>query len=540
LSAPEPAGEPFLAALAGLGDAVESVAASAGGDLTLRVRRDAIAEVGAALKQDHGFTVLVDLCGIDFPAREPRFEVVYELLRPALAAFPALPDAAEPRRLRLKVAAGEDTPVPSVTAVWRAADGPEREAWDLFGIRFDGHPDLARILLWEGFEGHPLRKDFPVEGRAEAPFPPRDEEERGEEIELGFGPRHPAIQGVLRLKVRVDGDRIVECRPVVGHLHRGIEKLCEQNSFADNVPQTDRLDFAAAATSNLAYVGAVERLLGIAPPPRARYLRTIFAELQRIASHLLGLGTQAADLGVMPPFFAALRERDRVLGLFEVYLRQYPACSGMRPGGLSHDLPAGWVEKCQEFAGSFPARLDELAASLAENRLWKKRTVGLGVLAAEAAVDLGVTGPALRASGVAWDLRRALPYEAYGEVAFDVPVGRNGDAYDRHLVRVEEMRQAARIVVQCLDRLPDGPVLADLMPDEADSGREVYHGIEGPKGEIGFYLVGDGTANPHRCHVRAPSFANLHALPELCRGELVGDLVALIGSLDIALGEVDR
>jgi NADH-quinone oxidoreductase subunit D len=365
-------------------------------------------------------------------------------------------------------------------------------------------------------------------------------EPRGEEIELGFGPRHPAIQGVLRLQVRVDGERILACRPVLGHLHRGIEKLCELRSFAANVPQTDHLDFAAAATSNLAYVGAVERLLGIVAPPRARFLRTVFAELQRIASHLLWLGTHAADLGVMPPFFAALRERDRVLGLFEVYLRQYPGVSGMRPGGLSHDLPAGWVEKCRELAGSFPARLDDLAGDLTESRSWKKRTVGLGVLAAAAAVDLGVTGPALRATGVAWDLRRALPYEAYGEVAFDVPVGRNGDAYDRYLVRLEEMRQSVRIVDQCLDRLPEGPVLADLPPDEEGAAGEAYHGIEGPKGEIGFYLVGDGTARPRRCRVRAPSFANLLALPEVCRGGLVGDLVALIGSLDLALGEVDR
>lgn len=362
---------------------------------------------------------------------------------------------------------------------------------------------------------------------------------RGEEIELGFGPRHPAIQGVLRLQARVDGERIVSCRPVIGHLHRGLEKLCEGVPFADNVPRTDHLDFAAAATSNLAYVGAVERLLGIAPPPRARFLRTIFAELQRIASHLLWLATHAADLGFMPPFFAALRERDRVLGLFEVYLRQYPGFSGMRPGGLSHDLPAGWMEKCRELAGSFPSRLEELAGRLADDPRWKKRTVGLGVLAAGTALDLGVTGPALRAAGVVWDLRRAFPYEAYGEVAFEVPVGRNGDAYDRFRVRVEEMLQAVRIVVQCLDGLPDGPVLAEP-PGEGSGDGEIYHAVEGPKGEIGFYLVGDGSAGPCRCHVRAPSFANLQALPELCRDVLVGDLVALIGSLDLALGEVDR
>jgi NADH-quinone oxidoreductase subunit D len=384
--------------------------------------------------------------------------------------------------------------------------------------------------------------------------------QRGEEIELGFGPRHPAIRGVLRLSLRVDGDRIVDCRPVIGHVHRGVEKLFELQPHADNLAHTDRLDFGSAAAANLAYAGAVEKLLGIVVPPRARYLRTILAELQRIASHLLWLGTHAADLGAMPPFFAALGERDGVLELCERYLEDYfdaePGAEqeagarlrldGIRPGGLSHDPPAGWVERCREFVASFPARLDGCAGPLTENRLWKKRTVGLGVLSPEAAVDLGVTGPALRASGVAWDLRKAIPYEAYGEVDFEVPVGRNGDTYDRYLVRVEEMRQANRIVTQCLDRLPDGPVLAEPSALEAKVGEgheahpETYHGIEGPRGEIGFYLVVDGTANPYRCHLRAPSFVHLQALPELCRGELVGDLVALIGTLDIALEEADR
>jgi NADH-quinone oxidoreductase subunit D len=298
----------------------------------------------------------------------------------------------------------------------------------------------------------------------------------------------------------------------------------------------------------------VEKLLGLVVPPRARYLRTILAELQRIASHLLWLGTHAADLGAMPPFFAALRERDGVLELYERYLEDYFEAEreagarlrldGIRPGGLSHDPPAGWLERCRELVESFPARLGDCAGALTENRLWKKRTVGLGVLSPEAAVDLGVTGPALRACGVAWDLRKALPYEAYGEVDFDVPVGRNGDTYDRYLVRVEEMRQANRIIAQCLDHLPDGPVLAEPLPLDAGAApaldAEAYHGIEGPRGEIGFYLVGDGTANPYRCHLRAPSFAHLQALPELCRGELVGDLVALIGTLDVALEEADR
>ncbi|PYQ62398.1 MAG: NADH-quinone oxidoreductase subunit D [Acidobacteria bacterium] len=345
-----------------------------------------------------------------------------------------------------------------------------------------------------------------------------------DELELCFGPQHPAIQGVLVLRLRVEDERIVECRPVIGHLHRGLEKLFETRPYGASLPLTDHLDLAAPVTSNLAYVGAVERLLGIEAPPRARFLRTLFAELQRIASHLLWLGTHAADAGAVPPFFAALRERDRVLDLWESYLAAWPGEGGLRPGGLSHDLPEGWSGSCREFLAEFPAALGRCEGALTESRLWKKRTVGLGVLAAEAAVDLGVTGPALRASGVAWD-----------------PLGRNGDTYDRYQVRIEEMRQAARIAVQCLDRLPDGPVLADLPAElEAPRDSEVYHAVEGPRGEIGFYLVGDGTATPWRCHPRAPSFANLQALPEICRGELVSDLVTLIGTLDLGLGEVDR
>jgi NADH-quinone oxidoreductase subunit D len=356
-----------------------------------------------------------------------------------------------------------------------------------------------------------------------------------EELELRFGPQHPAIHGVLLLKLRMDGDRVVDCRPEIGHLHRGIEKLFERHPFAGNAGLTSHLDFAAPATAGLAYAGAVEKLLGLAAPPRARQIRTVLAELQRIASHLYWLATHTSDVGATAPFSRALQARERVLDRFELY------AGAPLPGGLSHDLPAGWEEGCRRLVERLPEDLDGIEGLLTENRLWKKRTVGLGVLSPELAVDCGVTGPALRASGVAWDLRQALPYEAYGEVEFDVPVGRNGDTYDRYLVRMAETRQALRIVAQCLDRLAEGPVLAGLPPELIGPGSaEVYHGVEGPRGETGFYVVGDGTPHPYRCHLRAPSFANLQALPDLCRGELVADLLTLVGTLDLALGEVDR
>jgi NADH-quinone oxidoreductase subunit D len=362
-----------------------------------------------------------------------------------------------------------------------------------------------------------------------------------EEMELNFGPQHPSTHGVLRLKLRIDGERIVDCYPIIGYLHRGTEKLFELHPFFQNVPHTDRMDYVAAATNNLAYVGTVEKLLGLVVPPRARYIRVLLCELQRISSHLLWLATHAIDIGAMTPFFYCFRERELILDLFEEYCGARLTLNCMRPGGQPYDLTVGWTDRCREFISTFPEKIAEYEGLLTHNRIWKTRTVGVGVLDPEVALDYGISGPMLRGSGIAWDLRKARPYECYGEVDFDVPVGKNGDTYDRYLVRMEEMRQSARIIVQCLDKIPDGPVMAKrprVLKAAKDS--EVYHSIEGPKGEIGFYIVGDGTTNPYRCHVRAPSFINLQSLPDLVRDQLLADLVAIIGTTDIVLGEVDR
>lgn len=381
-----------------------------------------------------------------------------------------------------------------------------------------------------------------------------------EEVELDFGPRHPALQGVLRLKVRTDGDTVVDVVPEIGHQHRGIEKLFEIHPYDRlhdrTLPLAGRLDFAAS----LACVGAVEKLLGLTVPPRARFVRTLLAELQRLASHLLWLATHAADVGTLAPSEPALRGRELILGLFAASGDLFP--DGLCPGGLTRDLPAGWTGRCGELMETFPGTIDEIEGLLTENRLWKKRTVGVGVLPPEVALGLGVTGPVLRASGISWDLRqdlwdlrKGLPSEAWAELDFEIPVGENGDCYDRYRVRVEEMRQSVRIVRQCLEKLPEGAVLARRpggSPDDppalplADRGAEVYHGVEGPRGEIGFHLVAAGFLSstaierPVRCHVRSPSFAHLQALPALCRGARVADLVTLVGSLDVALGEADR
>ena len=362
-----------------------------------------------------------------------------------------------------------------------------------------------------------------------------------EEMELNFGPQHPSTHGVLRLKLKVDGERIVDCYPIIGYLHRGTEKLFELHPFFQNVPHTDRMDYVAAATNNLAYVGAVEKLVGLSVPPRASYIRTILAELQRISSHLLWLATHAIDIGAMTPFFYCFRERELILDLFEEYCGARLTLNCMRPGGLPFDLPVGWVDRCREFVEMFPEKIDEYEGLLTNNRIWKKRTVGIGVLSPEQALEYGVTGPMLRGSGIGLDLRKATPYEAYSEVEFDVPVYHNGDTYDRYLVRMQEMHEANRIVVQCLDKLPDGTIMAKkprVLKAPKDS--ETYFAIEGPKGEIGFYISGDGTPNPDRCHVRPPSFMNLQVVPELCKGQLIADLVAILGTTDIVLGEVDR
>src|SRR5512134_3233382 len=306
------------------------------------------------------------------------------------------------------------------------------------------------------------------------------------EMEVNFGPQHPSTHGVLRVILKIDGERIIDAKPIIGYLHRGTEKLFEHMAYPQCIPHTDRMDYVASATNNLGFVETVEKLMGITAqiPKRAQLMRVVLSELQRISSHLLWLATHAIDIGAMTPFFYTFRERELILDLFEQYCGARLTLNCMRPGGLPHDLPVGWVDTCRAFVDAFPSKVDEYEGLLTENRIWKKRTIGVGVLAPETAIDYGVTGPMLRGSGVQWDLRKALPYEAYGEVEFEVPIGKNGDTYDRYLVRMEEMRQANRIIAQCLDKLPEGPIMAKRPRVlKAPKDGEVYHGIEGPKGE---------------------------------------------------------
>jgi NADH-quinone oxidoreductase subunit D len=363
---------------------------------------------------------------------------------------------------------------------------------------------------------------------------------RTEEMDINMGPQHPSTHGVLRLKLTLDGEVISDVRPVIGYLHRGVEKLSEHRTFPMIEPLTDRLDYVAAISENLGYCGAVEKLLNVRVPPRAQSIRVILAELQRIASHLLWLGTHALDLGAMTVFFYTFREREMILDLFEAFCGARLTYNSMRIGGLNEDLPRGWTERVGHFLKIFPSRQAEYEDLLTVNRIWLGRTKGVGLLKPEDAVALGVSGPALRASGVDYDVRKAQPYSSYEQFQFEVPLGKNGDTYDRYLVRMEEMRQSCRIIRQALDSLPGGEIKAKVPKYIRPAAGEVYHVVESPRGEQGFYIVTTGGEMPYRMRFRAPSFVNLQALPSMCRGQLVADVVAVIGSIDIVLGDVDR
>jgi len=363
---------------------------------------------------------------------------------------------------------------------------------------------------------------------------------RTEEMDINMGPQHPSTHGVLRLKLSLDGEVISDIRPVIGYLHRGVEKLCEHRTYPMIEPLTDRLDYVAAISENLGYCGAVEKLMGIQVPPRGQYIRVILAELQRIASHLLWLGTHALDLGAMTVFFYTFRERELILDLFEAFCGARLTYNSMRIGGLYEDVPAGWFERVRHFIDIFPSREKEYEDLLTVNRIFMGRTKGVGILKPEDGVALGVSGPTLRASGVNYDARVAQPYSSYEQFQFDVPLGANGDTYDRYLVRMEEMRQSCRIIRQALDRMPEGEVRAKVPKYIKPPAGEVYHVVESPRGEQGFYIVQVAGEMPYRMRFRAPSFVNLQALPTMCKGQMIADVVAVIGSIDIVLGDCDR
>ncbi len=357
---------------------------------------------------------------------------------------------------------------------------------------------------------------------------------------LNMGPQHPATHGVLRVILRTEGENVVDCDSDIGYLHRGQEKTAENLPYVEFTPYTDRLDYIAAPAMNLTWVEACERLLQLEVPERAKYIRVIIAELTRLASHLLWLGTHAMDIGALTLFLYCFREREMVLDLFEGFGGARLTTHIFRVGGLPNDLPKGWLEDLEAFLDLFPSRLSDYHKLLTKNRIWLRRTKGIGVVTADECVDWGLSGPLIRGSGIALDLRRKQPYEIYDRLDFDIPTQEEGDVYARYLVRMEEMNQSLRILRQCVDQLPSGPFIGKVPKRLKAPKGELYHATESPRGEFGFYIYSDGGTQPARVKIRAPSFINLQALPVLIRGALLADVVAVIGSIDIVLGEVDR
>ena len=549
---------------------------------------------------DQAYDLLLDVMGVD-PGGGTAIHVWYQLWSTTTGRMMRL----------LVVLARSDLSVRSAADLYGAANWLEREVYDMYGVNFEGHPDLRRILMPENYdEGFPLRKDFPLRGRftrseqvrralnrstedvyareelalagvfdvmPEGPVDAATPEEAGgdsgaevdhlagEKMVINMGPQHPATHGVLRLVLQLDGETVLRCVPHIGYLHTGFEKTCEYREWNQVVPYTDRMDYLAPMLYNIGYAMAVESLLGVEITPRCRVIRVILSELNRILGHLLWLGTNAMDIGATTVFLYTFQERERIYNLHEAYCGARITTSVTRVGGMLADLPVGWIEACRQFVEQLPATLDETERLLTRNSIWQSRLIDIGVIDAETALDLGITGPSLRGSGIAYDVRKARPYLGYEEYDFDVPVGVVGDSYDRYLVRLEEMRQSIRILRQALDRIPGGPINvqdpAVILPDKSDAMSsidamiahfklvmeglqvppgEVWYSIEASKGELGFGLVSDGGSKPVRCRFRGPSFVNLASLPHLVEGGLVSDVITCNASIDIVLGEIDR
>ncbi|MGH9520603.1 MAG: NADH dehydrogenase (quinone) subunit D, partial [Terriglobales bacterium] len=460
-------------------------------------------------------------------------------------------------------------------------------AWDMFGIGFDGHPHLERILMPRTWVGHPLRKDHPARATEMGPFQLPDAKVDAEQEALCFrpedwgmtrgrdgqdflflnvGPQHPGTHGVLRVILQLDGEVIVDAVPDIGYHHRGAEKMGERQSWHTYIPYTDRVDYLGGVMNNMAYLLAVEKLGGIHVPPRAQTIRVMLAELFRIISHLVWYGTFAQDLGQLSPVFYTFNDRERALEIIEAITgaRMHP--NWFRIGGVAQDLPQGWDKMIRDFLDYMPRRLREYDHEVMANGIFKARTVGVGRLSRDDAVEWGITGPNLRACGLEWDFRKKQPYGGYDQFEFDIPTAQAGDCYGRAQVRVEEMRQSLRIMRQCLDHMPSGPYKSDhplAVPPIKEPGTmhdietlithflavswgpvmppgEALGAIEATKGNNGYYLVSDGGTNSYRTRIRTPSFVNMQTLPLLCRGAMVPDLLAVLGAMDFVLADIDR
>jgi len=552
---------------------------------TVWVSKDRAYEVLRYLKTevDRPYGMLYDLTAIDERLRANRpdqpdsdFTVVYHLL-----SFERNED------LRVKVGLkGEFPSLPTITNIWPSSNWYEREVWDMFGITFDDHPHLRRILLPPTWEGHALRKEHPARATEMGPFQlPEDKQEReqealrfrpedwglkrtGEDTDfmfLNLGPQHPGAHGAIRFMLELDGEEIVNVVPEIGFHHRGAEKMAERQTWHTYIPYTDRIDYLGGVMNNLPYVLAVEKLAGIEVPDRVKVIRVMMVEFFRLASHLVWYGTFAQDVGALSPVFFTFNDRERIFDIVEAITggRMHP--SWFRIGGVAQDLPKGWNKLVGDFVGYLPRRLREYDKMVMQNRIFKARTQGIGSMTLEEAIDWGMTGPGLRACGLEWDFRKKRPYSGYDQFDFDIPTGQKGDCYDRAVVRVEEMRQSVRIIEQCLQQMPPGPYKADhplAVPPRKERtmhdietlithflgvswgpvipAGEAFVGIEATKGNNGYYLISDGSIHSYRTRIRTPSFPHIQMVPLLSRGLMVPDLLAILGAVDFVMADVDR
>jgi len=548
------------------------------------VEKDSLIQVATAIRDEFGFDLLTAVTGVDyFP--ENKMEVVYHAYR--TTGGPGL-------TFKVQVPRVDPVEVPSLINLWSGVDFQEREAWDLLGIRFTGHPDLRRILMWEGFEGHPMRKDwkegfyeedtkpfksrwpegnfymaedknpfkdnltFPTNFDPEKWIPEGDallygslarytvKQEGGmstDRIVINMGPHHPSTHGVFRAVMTLDGETIVGLKPVMGYLHRNHDKIGERNTYLQNMPFTDRLDYFNSMTNNFGYAITVEKLMKIPVAERAEYIRVIVSELSRIQNHLVFIGTLLNDLGAMyTPSLYAFEERELILDIFEAISGARMMCNYFRFGGVVRDIPDDVMQKIKDLVHDrLQAKTDELDSLLTENEVLVSRLKGVPMINAEDAIRYSVTGPVLRATGVPYDIRRADPYGIYDRFDFDVAVRHNGDLMDNYLIRIDEIRQSLRILEQAIKQIPQGPINSQKPAYQVRvPAGEAYGRIESPKGELGYYVVSNGKPNPWRYHVRPPSFVNVTALEKICIGTKIADFVALLAMLDMVMGECDR
>jgi len=558
---------------------------TADGTCTIWVKIDQLKGLLTFLKNriPQPFSMLYDLTAIDERRKSAKqdtppsdFTVVYYLI-----------SLERNEDIRIKVPLnGEYPEITSITDIWPSADWYEREVFDMFGIKFTGHPNLRRILLPVSWKGHPLRKEYPARATEAGPFILEDQmreiadhdlkfdpkewglKSKNEDTDfmfLNLGPQHPGTHGLLRLILQLDGEDIVEVIPDIGFHHRGAEKMGERQTWHTYIPYTDRIDYLSGVINNLAYLLSVEKLAGIEVPDRVKVIRIMMCELFHIANHLVWFGTYAQDLGQMSPVFFAFNDRERIFDIVSAVTggRMHP--SWFRIGGVAHDLPNGWERLVQDFVDYFPKQIREYEKVTIKNRIFKERTIGIGAFTAREAIEWGVTGPGLRATGLNFDFRKKRPYSGYENFEFDIPLGKNGDCYDRSLVRMDEMRQSLRIIEQCLHNMPAGsyksdhplttPPLKEKTMQDIETLITHFLGVtwgpvipageamipmEAPKGSNGYYLVSDGNTSPYRVRIRTPTFAHMQMLPLISRGYTIPDLLAILGAMDLVLADLDR